>query len=403
MKKLIIPILLVIFMTACHNNKEEKIETPWGTTLGTDSSEESGNQTMGLDDIIKGGELIMLTISGPDTYYDYHGHGMGLEYLLCESFAKDIGVTVRVETCRDTTEMLQKLNNGDGDIIAYPLPLNLKQKALFCGMRDAKRAASWAVKQGNKTLAEALDNWFRPEMIEKMKNEENFLLSTRSIRRHVYAPMLNGSKGVISRYDRYFQMYAPVARMDWRLMAAQAYQESCFDPNAVSWAGAKGLMQIMPATARHLGLPEDQMTNPEASIAAAARYLAEMQQKFSDVPDPGQRMFFALACYNGGWSHIRDAMALARKHGQNCYNWGVVSQYILKLSSPTYYLDPVVKHGYMRGTETVDYVARIRQRWMQYCGAATGGFAPNPHTMMPSTGPGGSIPRRATKKYRFHV
>lgn len=106
--------------------------------------------------------------------------------------------------------------------------------------------------------------------------------------------ILNRSKGVISRYDHLFQRYSGTARMDWRLMAAQCYQESCFDPNAKSWAGACGLMQIMPGTAAHLGLPMSMIHEPEANVAAAARYMAELQGHFSDVGDPSQRMLLPL-------------------------------------------------------------------------------------------------------------
>ena len=239
-------------------------------------------------------------------------------------------------------------------------------------------------------------------MIAEVKQEESFLLSSRSISRHVYSPFLNRSKGVISKYDRLFQMYAGAARMDWRLMAAQCYQESCFDPNAKSWAGACGLMQIMPSTAAHLGLPMSQVHEPEANVAAAARYMAELQGHFADVGDPSQRILFALAAYNGGFHHVRDAMSLARKHGRNAYNWGDVREFVLRLSQPAYYSDPVVKYGYMRGLETVDYVDRIRARWADYCGVAGGsrGFS------------GGSIgggfhgaPVKAKRKYsnKYHL
>lgn len=87
--------------------------------------------------------------------------------------------------------------------------------------------------------------------------------------------MLDKGKGIISKYDSYFKMYSGVAIMDWRLMAAQCYQESCFDPDAQSWAGACGLMQIMPSTAAHLGLPMEMIHKPEENIAAAAKYLRE--------------------------------------------------------------------------------------------------------------------------------
>ena len=96
--------------------------TPWGTVIGGDSAATT-NTRFSLDDIVNNGEMIMLTMTGPETYYDYRGHGMGLQYLLCEKFAQSIGVSLRVEVCKDTAEMVKRLNNGDGDIIAYPLML----------------------------------------------------------------------------------------------------------------------------------------------------------------------------------------------------------------------------------------------------------------------------------------
>jgi membrane-bound lytic murein transglycosylase F len=86
------------------------------------------------------------------------------------------------------------------------------------------------------------------------------------------------------------------------------------------------------------------------------------------VQNPSERIKFVLASYNGGHFHIRDAMALARKNGQSPYRWSDVSGYVLRLSQPEYYGDPIVKYGYMRGSETVDYVDRIWSRWLEYRG-----------------------------------
>ena len=375
----------MFLLISCADKKPQQELTPWGTPVGEvegmDGGEDSQTEDaksqqkskhgLSLDDIQENGELIMLTVNGPTTYYDYHNHGMGQQYLLCEKFAQQIGVSLRVEECKDTTEMIQKLQRGEGDVIAVPLPRKqTRGNLLFCGVTPDSTRTQWAVVGGNKSLADTLNRWFKPEMLAQVKREETWLLSSASITRHVYSPFLNRSKGVISRYDHLFQRYSGTARMDWRLMAAQCYQESCFDPNAKSWAGACGLMQIMPSTAAHLGLPMSAIHDAEANIAASARYMAELQGHFQDVGDPSQRVLFALASYNGGYFHIRDAMALTRKHGGNPYNWGSVREYVLRLSQPAYYHDPAVKYGYMRGTETADYVDRIRARWSEYSGGA---------------------------------
>lgn len=381
-------------MLSCTEKRQAEY-TPWGTPIGQDTIPADDDFSFG--DIVNNGQLIMLTLSGPETYYDYHGHGMGLHYLLCDKFAQKMGVELRVEVCKDTAEMVRRLTNGDGDIIAFPLPRGYKVD--YCGVSDSVGKTSWCVKAGNRELADSLNSWFKPGMTASVKREESFLLSARSVRRHVYSPMLNRSGGVISRYDRYFQMYAPMARWDWRLMAAQCYQESTFDPQARSWAGACGLMQIMPSTATHLGLPHENLFDPEANIAAAAKYIQELSGHFGDVRDPMERIYFVLASYNGGFHHIRDAMALARKHGRNPYRWGDVSAYVEGLTRPEYYTDPVVNYGYMRGYETTAYVERISQRWSSYRGAAKGG----PSSFTPFGSYGSATPKRAKRHNKYKL
>ena len=353
------------------------MQTPWGEVADTIPD----NDDFDLSDIQQGGELIALTLTGPDTYYDYRGRHLGFQYLLCQRFAQHLGVSLRMEVCRDTTEMLARLQDGDADLICYPL---------------SKEGSGWLVDPEKDELQEALKKWYKPQYADLVRKQEQRLLTTPSVQRHVYSPMLNRQGGIISHYDPYFQRYAPRIRWDWRLLAAQCYQESCFDPKARSWAGAQGLMQIMPATADHLGLPRTELTHPERNIEAAVRYIAELQQSFSDVPVPSERTKFVLAAYNGGGFHIRDAMALAKKYDRNPYHWRDVEPFVFGLQQAKYYNDPVVKNGYMRGSETVDYVRKIHERWNGYRGVKTIRSA--------TAGPSG-IPQKAKrerkKKYQI--
>ena len=213
-------------------------------------------------------------------------------------------------------------------------------------------------------LAEALEKWYTPDIYQKTVAEERRLLTQQRVHRRVFAPMLK--KGIISHYDGLFKLYGRRIGWDWRLLAAQCYQESTFDPDARSWAGARGLMQIMPATADHLGLPRDQINDPEQNIAAATRYLAELEHELAAVTDREERKNLALASYNGGLHHVRDAMRLARRDGLDPHRWANVRTYVLRLSDPRYYQDSLVRNGYMRGSETADYVDKIRQRYQQY-------------------------------------
>ena len=98
---------------------------PWGAVTDTIPA----NGTFSLRDVVANGELILLTISGPETYYDYHGRGLGAQFLLCEKFAQSIGVSLRVELCRDTVEMMRRLSNGEGDVAACLLPLGVYAEA----------------------------------------------------------------------------------------------------------------------------------------------------------------------------------------------------------------------------------------------------------------------------------
>ena len=157
----------------------------------------------------------------------------------------------------------------------------------------------------------------------------------------------------------------------------------------------------MPSTAASLGLPESEILNPEANIAAAARYIARLNGLFNDVRSYEERVNFVLASYNGGHNHVRDAMSLARKYGRNPYRWSDVSEFVLKLSQPAYYKDPVVKYGYMRGGETADYVARIRSRWEQYKGKVKGGGGVG--TRFNYGGGGDHEPRKAQKNNKFKI
>lgn len=352
MKLLSTLIFILILLCSCGQKKQETVVTPWGEIADTIPTDDSFD----LDEIQRNGELIALTLTGPETYYDYRGKHLGAQYLLAQKFADKLGVSLRMEVCRDSAEMLQRLEDGEADLICYPM---------------TKKGLGWLVGDDKEDLEEELKAWYKPGMLAEVKKEEEFLLSNRAVRRRVFAPMLNRAGGVISHYDGFFQRYASTIRWDWRLLAAQCYQESTFDPKARSWAGACGLMQIMPGTADDLGLSRANIYDPEQNIAAAVRYLAQLERNFSDIREHSERTKFVLAAYNGGHFHIRDAMALARKNGRNANSWREVESFVLGLSQPQYYNDPVVKNGYMRGSETVDYVRKIHERWNGYRGVKT--------------------------------
>lgn len=350
-----------LLMASCSENNREEDKAPWGN--------DTEDELFDLDEILSSGGMIAVTLNGPDTYYDYRGRKSGTQYLLCEKFARHIGAPVRMEVCRDTAELIKKVEEGSADIIACTIDKAYDKNNVleFCGV-SIKGRGQWAVNRHSSVLADSLNAWFTPSLITEIENEQRYRMTTGKMRCKPQPQILDRRHGIISKYDNLFRRHAATAGFDWHLLAAQSYQESCFDPNARSWMGACGLMQIMPGTAEELNLSKGRIFNPAENVSAAVRYLAKLQRKFADITSPEERIKFVLASYNGGYLHIRDAMALAEKNGRNSKLWSEVSRYVLLLAHPRYYNDRVVKYGYMRGSETVDYVKRIHTRWAQYKG-----------------------------------
>ena len=310
-----------------------------------------------LYDIQESGELIAATLSGPDTYFEFRGRGFGLQHDLAEDFARSIGVRLRMEVAHDSAELVRQLTNHEVDLIAMPMPKT----------RNTHRCTThWLVSPDAPLLAQAIEDWYSPALVEKIQSHSISDIKPQRTPRPV---MLDAATGQISHYDALFQRHASAIGWDWRLLAAQCYQESAFDPKAVSWAGAQGLMQIMPGTAAQLGVEGD-IFDAETNVQASVRYLSKLNQVFSDISPQSARIPYILAAYNGGANHVRDAMALARKEGKNERVWRDVEPYILHLSEPRYYNDPVVRYGYLRGSETHGYVQAIMDRWAQYRGQA---------------------------------
>jgi len=350
----------LLWLTACQE-KSQKVSTIFR------SNEAKGSTAIDLGEIESNGELIAATLSGPDTYYEFRGQGFGLQYELISYFARQNGLRIRMEIAHDIDELYAMLDRGDVDVIAYPLPD--KDNYTQCAITDSTHHEGWVTRTSSPLLAESIHEWYNPSRIkeiqEKQKKRER--ATKLPARHHPQPKVLDANRGVISNYDGLFKRYAMVCGWDWRLLAAQGFQESAFDPNAVSWAGAQGLMQLMPKTAAHYGA-QDNVFDPETNIRGAVKLICNLNSQFSDITNSDERINFILASYNGGQGHVRDAMALAQKYGANPHKWDEVRQYILLLSDPQYYRDPVVKCGYLRGKETEGYVSAIRSHWNYYKG-----------------------------------
>ena len=220
--------------------------------------------------------------------------------------------------------------------------------------------ARWAVAKDKAWLADSVDVWLGGEYPRR----ENDILLRRYF--EISKNMPNAltyrfDHGHMSVYDDIFRKYAARLGWDWRMLGAICYVESRFDPSVVSWAGAKGIMQIMPSTGRLYGVTPAQMTDPETSVATAVKILEVLDKSYAkSVPDKAERMKFILAAYNSGPGHINDAIALARKYNHNPSVWyGHVADCLLLKSHAEYYNDPVCRNGYFRGRQTIEYVDQV--------------------------------------------
>ena len=232
---------------------------------------------------------------------------------------------------------------------------------------SSPQSSSWAVRKTNPGLAAAIDEWF--------EENENAPKYKRIIKRYFEMSKLPGDEPAliisdkqISTFDRFFKKYAAQIKWDWRLLASVSFQESKFYTDRVSWAGAAGLMGLMPKTAERFGLTIENLYNPEENIKAATAFIKRLNQMFSSVENEEERIKFILAAYNSGPGHINDAQALAEKYEKNPAEWADVNEFLKLKKLPKYYNDPVCKSGYFSGKGTDNYVRSIIERWRYYQG-----------------------------------
>lgn len=360
-------VVALLFSSCGSNNKKEGKKAADGEETGL----------YDLEEIRESGELIAVTISGPETYYEYKGRRLGLQYALAEDFSHAEGMRLRIEAVRDTMELFRRVRTGAADIGAVEFPAGAEERSgvSYACFDSVAEKNVWVVREDAKELYAALNNWYKNETRARLAARERKLFSNTAgkAKRKGRAPMQNRKAGVISPYDALFMRHCRTAGWDWRLMAAQCRQESGFDADARSWTGAAGLMQLMPETAARYGLSAPQVDDPEKNIGAAARFIAALDRSFSDIKDRSERIRFVLAAYNGGAGHIRDAMALCRKYGKDSGRWTDVSTFVLRLSEANYYNDAAVNFGYMRGAETCAYVEDVISAWEYYKSAAPAG------------------------------
>lgn len=269
-----------------------------------------------------------------------------------------------------TEDLLKMVSNGEIPMTVVDSDIAMLNKTYYPDLDlslevSFPQRASWAVAPDKPWLADSIDAWFAGESPQRTNAE----LLKRYYEQTKYTANVpfDFSKGYISKYDNIFKKYAPTIGWDWRLLAAQAFVESKFKPNARSWVGARGLMQIMPSTARGYRTKVSQLGNPETSVKVASQLLNDLDSYLIKyVPNDKERLKFVIAAYNVGIAHVYDAIALAKKYNLDPQRWDDnVEKAILMKMNPKYYNDPVTRFGYCRGTETVSYVKQITNFYEQ--------------------------------------
>lgn len=225
---------------------------------------------------------------------------------------------------------------------------------------------AWAVRKNSPELQEAVSKW----VVEARGSERynviynRYFRSGRASSARIQSAFFSKTGGKISPYDEMIKQYADSVGWDWRLLASLIYQESKFKPSCRSWAGAVGLMQVLPKTAEDMGYCS--IEQPELNIQAGVAYIKYLTEFWSDIPED-ERIKFVLASYNAGPGHVSDARRLAVKYGRDPDVWdGNVEEFIRRKSNPEYYNDEVVRYGYCRGQEPSDYVSQITDRYNYY-------------------------------------
>lgn len=249
--------------------------------------------------------------------------------------------------------------------------------------------SSWAVAKPMKWLADTINEWAKNDNTIARANEirqryfemnKHHIDSMKAMSDSLSSIVERAEKGEaekdlktvysrkqgdISAYDQLFKKYAATAGVEWTLLAAVAYVESNFNPQAVSWAGATGLMQVMPRTASSYGFTEADLKDPEKSVYISSLIISKTNKFLqSYIPNSAERMRFTLASYNAGMGHVTDAMKLAQKYNKNSKVWySNVEEALLWKSHPEFYNDPVCSNGYCRGTETINYVRQVENAY----------------------------------------
>ncbi|SHE86879.1 membrane-bound lytic murein transglycosylase F [Microbulbifer donghaiensis] len=320
-----------------------------------------------------------------NTLQDLNGRTLtlrsGSAFIETANTLRQSGVDVKVEVAPEDAsfgDIIKGVASGEFDATLEDTNLAAIQAALYPELVAGAVVSdplpqAWMVERDNNTLLEKVDQ-FLEEFLGVKKNRamvDNYYKPNKQLLKRAEAPVMPG--GELSPYDKLAKKFALKHNLDWRLVVAQMWQESNFDPKAESHMGAQGLMQVMPRTAQEMGF-DGPLFDPEHSVHAGTKYLDWVRERFEDELPADEKLWFALAAYNAGIGHLRDARLLAKKLNLDPNQWfDNVEVAMLKLSEPRYF--EKARYGYARGAEPVQYVKNISNLYRAYTDMASGDIA----------------------------
>lgn len=287
-----------------------------------------------------------------------------------ENLNEELGGGIRIHTVnRDTLiteDLIQMVSDGSIPLTVVDSDIARINKTYFKNLditlpiSFAQRSA-WGVSTDKSWIGDSIDAWLK---LDEPRQKYSWLLKRyfELAKNENISSSLNFKNGKISIYDNLFKKYAKTIDWDWRLIASQGYVESRFDTTVVSWVGARGIMQVMPSTARALGLNPEEIVKPEPNIRTAVEIIRILEKSFQNrISNDVERKKFVVAAYNSGAAHIYDAIAIAKKIGKNPAIWeNNVEDALLLKANPDFYNDTsICKYGYFRGRQTCTYVKQV--------------------------------------------
>ena len=296
-------------------------------------------------------------------------------YLRLKEMTNELGDSIYIDILPGETSDEQIIKMVSDGKIKYSIIDNHKaaiHKSYFPNIDvdtpvSLSQRIAWAVRKSSPDLLAIINEGL--EVIKRKPDYnmiyEKYFENKRQFHKRLDSEYYTGTTGKFSKYDKMVKKYSTDIGWDWILVKSLIYQESMFNSNNKSWVGASGLMQLMPATAKEMGVSD--INDPEQNIKAGSKYLARMHSYWDQIPDSVQRIKFAMASYNCGYGHIKDAQKLAIKYSKDSLVWDDgVDYFVLNLSKSKYYNDPVVKYGYARGYEPYEYVKDVFERYKNY-------------------------------------